>query len=194
MTEFSKFKLLISDLSMDFTIYHQLFSKEKDIEVLNKFNYIIFSNYQKCLLESIYSKISRLLDPAKTHNNKNLSFSYFIEKFSLSDDKEIMDKLDEIEKVYKETNLKKYRDKVLSHNDVKLATAESVFKLDLTINEVNLFLSSLRDLCCLIDYKSGGSELRYSISPYITLPRDLDGSSFIRGLKAAYDKPFKRKI
>lgn len=187
MKQFEAFKFLISDLSKDFTIYHQLFSEAESIKVLNEFNSLIFGNYQKCLLDSIYTKISRALDPAETRfkggSNSNLSFQYFIKKFSLINEEDVLKKLKAINKIFKDSNLKHYRNKVLAHNDVELVEGKNSFKVELDLKKVEKLITEFWSLYCSIDYGAGHREMPYTIIPHITLPREKDGYSFVSTLK-----------
>jgi hypothetical protein len=185
MEAIRKFEDLLFDLSNDFTIYSQLFSDDEAVEVLNDFNSLIFGNYQKVLITSILSKIARLLDPATTGKDKipNLSLGYFIKKYDLGNDPEVRDELSYIKEFYKNSNLKIYRNKVLSHNDATLAYKGESIILKLETPDVESLISFIGNLFYLIKYKSGVSEVNAAIDPMVTLPFDKDGVAFIYKLK-----------
>jgi hypothetical protein len=192
MEAMSKFEDLLFDLSNDFTIYTQLFTEDESVEVLNDFSPLIFGNYQKVLIASIFSKIARLLDPAKTGKDKNLSLDYFVEKYELLEEKEVIDELSYIKDFYKNSNLKKYRNKVLSHNDASLAYRGESISLKIEAPDVESLIELIGNLFFLIKYKSGVSDVNAAIDPLITLPFDKDGAAFIHKLKLAYNKPIKQ--
>jgi hypothetical protein len=188
MEAMSKFEDLLFDLSNDFTIYTQLFTEDESVEVLNDFNPLIFGNYQKVLIVSIFSKIARLLDPAKTGKDKNLSLDYFVEKYELNEEQDVIDELSYIKNFYKNSNLKKYRNKVLSHNDASLALRGESISLKVEAPDVESMIELIGNLFFLIKYKSGVSDVNRAIDPLITLPFDKDGVAFIHKLKLAYNK------
>jgi hypothetical protein len=178
-----KFEGLLFDLSNDFTIYIQLFSEDDSVEVLNGFNSLIFGNYQKVLITSIFSKIARILDPARTGKDENLSLAYFIEKYRLQGDPEIKVEFENIKELYKNSNLKKYRNKVLSHNDASLAYRGESISLKMEVPDVEDLISFIGNLFCLIKYKAGVSNVNAAMDPLVTLPFDKNGAAFINKLK-----------
>ncbi|MDI5833144.1 MULTISPECIES: hypothetical protein [Shewanella] len=188
MEAIRKFEDLLFDLSNDFTIYTQLFTEDDSVEVLNDFNPLIFGNYQKVLITSIFSKIARLLDPARIGKDKNLSLAYFIEKYHLQDDSEIKEEFEYIKEFYKNSNLKKYRNKVLSHNDASLAYRGESISIKIEAPDVEALISYIGNLFYLIKYKSGVSNVNAAIDPLVTLPFDKNGAAFIHKLKHAYNK------
>lgn len=185
MEAIGKFEDLLFDLSNDFTIYSQLFTEDHSVKVLNEFNPLIFGNYQKVLISSILSKVARLLDPATTGRDRapNLSLAYFIEKYRLQDDPEVKGEFEYIKDFYKNSNLKTYRNKVLSHNDAALAYKGESISLKLEAPDVESLIGFIGDLFFLIKYKSGISAVNAAIDPLVTLPFDKDGSAFINKLK-----------
>ncbi|MGL5339162.1 MAG: hypothetical protein ACRDAR_10805 [Aeromonas veronii] len=176
-------KNLLADISTDLTYYRQIFGSEENVSVLKSVSDWVFANYQKCLINSIYSKLSRLLDPKSSCGSDNLSFAYVIDTFSLASDSEVNDSLSIIKDIYKSSGLKKYRDKVLSHNDAHIVLCGS--KCDVNFNDDSLgeFLTRLWDLFCLLQYKTGLEDSIVKYSSEILIPAEMDGITFVQKLK-----------
>ena len=182
MESVEKLKNLLADVSTDLTFYNQIFGDAEKVEILREFSDWIFSNYQSCLSDTIFSKLSKLLDPAKSFGFDNLSFKYVIENRCISDDEDIKIAKDKLEAIFVDSGLQNYRNKVLAHNDalsIKNATNHSVcFE-----HGIEDFLSSMWHLFALIQFKSG---IESELSEYgtgIIIPPDMDGETFLLKLK-----------
>jgi hypothetical protein len=177
-----KLKWLLSDVSTDLTFYNQIFGKTEDVQVLKEFSDWVFSNYQRCLTDSIFSKLSKLLDPDKTCGLNNLSFSYVIKKHSLSKDLDIKNSLSEIQSIYKTSGLKKYRNKVLAHNDstsIENAHQNTIF----FENGIEVFLSKMWDLFALLEFKTGLKSIIPKYGTGIIIPAEMGGETFLLKLR-----------
>ncbi len=185
MQECEKFENLLFDLSNDLTIYKQLFSSEESITTLNSFNSLIFGNYQKCLVNSIFSTIARLLDPSTTgrSRNSNLSLAYLVEKLSLGENTKVIGELTEIESIFSSSGLKKYRNKVLSHNDAKTALRGQSLSINIDTSELEDLVERIGNLYFTMKYFGGLDEANRALDPLVTLPFDKNGASFIDKLK-----------
>lgn len=185
MRECEKLEDLLFDLSNDLTIYRQLFSNEDSIATLNRFNSLIFGNYQKCLVNSIFSKIARLLDPPATGSSKNsnLSLPYLIERLSLEENAEVAGELEEVKCIFSSSGLKKYRNKILSHNDAKTAFQGESLSINLDASELESLVERIGNLYFTIKYAAGLEDVDRSLDPLVTLPFDKNGPAFISKLK-----------
>lgn len=182
MKSVDKLKGLLADVSTDLTFYNQIFGSDENVETLREFSDWVFSNYQRCLTDTIFSKLAKLLDPDKTCGSNNLSFPYVIKKVSLSEDEEINNLLNRIKAIYVDSGLKKYRNKVLAHNDaisIKNETGHAIF----FENGIDDFLSTMWDLFALIQYKSGKESVIPKYGTGIIIPAEMDGETFLLMLK-----------
>lgn len=185
MKECEKFEYLLFDLSNDLTIYRQLFSNEESIATLNSFNSLIFGNYQKCLVNSIFSNIARLLDPPATGSstNSNLSLPYLVERLSLGENAKVISELEKIKSIFSSSGLKKYRNKVLSHNDAKTAILGQSLSINIDASELEDLVERIGNLYFTMKYYGGLEEADKALDPLVTLPFDKNGASFISKLK-----------
>ncbi|MCE3218979.1 hypothetical protein G5C64_09035 [Vibrio diabolicus] len=53
------FKKKLSDVSLNFTVYTELFDSPEAVEAMNQFHPFIFGNYQKCLVRISVIAIAR---------------------------------------------------------------------------------------------------------------------------------------
>ena len=104
--EIERIKYLLSELSVDLTLYSQLYGLEEAVEVLNQFNGLVFGRLQHCLIERIFIEFAKLMDKGKMGKNENLSLEYIIKKNNLENDQAVIDRYDEIKDMYKKTILR----------------------------------------------------------------------------------------
>lgn len=176
-------KKLLADISTDLTYYRQIFGSDENVSVLRSVSDWVFANYQKCLINTIYSKLSRLLDPKSSCSSDNLSFSYVIDTLSLAHDSEINDSFSIIKEIYESSGLKEYRNKVLSHNDAHIVLCGSKFGVNFNDDSLDEFLTRLWDLFCLLQYKAGLEDSIVKYSNEILIPAEMDGITFVQKLK-----------
>jgi hypothetical protein len=179
----AKLKKLLADISTDLTFYRQIFGSDENVLVLRSVSNWVFANYQQCLVDAIYYKLSRLLDPKSSCGSDNLSFAYIIDTYSLSDDSQINDSLSAIKNRYESSGLKNYRNKVLSHNDAHIVLTGSQCRVDFNDEALDQFLASLWDLFGLLQYKTGEKDSILKYSTEVLMPAEMDGETFVLKLK-----------
>jgi len=183
LTSLHNLKNILADVSTDLTYYRQIFGSDENVSVLRDFSDWVFSNYQQCLINNIYSKLARLLDPKSSCGIDNLSFEYIINTCSLSDDPEIEESRVAINVKYESSGLKNYRNKVLSHNDAHTVLSGSQCGVNFNDETLDEFLSSLWDLFGLLQYKTGQEDSVPKYSTEIIMPAEMDGETFVLKLK-----------
>ena len=94
--ELDRIKFMLSDLATDMTLYSQMFGPKESVDVLNKFNGLVFGRLQYCLIDRIFLGFAKFMDPAESgfrgRKNENLSLKYLIQKYKLSDDPDVKEK------------------------------------------------------------------------------------------------------
>ncbi|MFT6908211.1 MAG: hypothetical protein ACJAS1_004905 [Oleiphilaceae bacterium] len=180
--DIDRLKRLLSELSIDITLYSQLYGPEESVSVLNHFNGLVFGRLQYCLIDRIFIEFAKLMDKEKMCGNENLSFLYIIKKYDLESDSEISHKHTNIVKIYKETNIPNYRNKELSHNDLQTKLGSTKVDVTITPKGAHELLNSMFSLVNEIEYKLGRTTHKVGKSSYISLPREKDGLSFIAKL------------
>ncbi|MEJ6079673.1 hypothetical protein MT391_14210 [Vibrio sp. 1-Bac 57] len=177
-----KMQRVIADLATEFTLYNQLFVNPNAIELLNKTAPMVFSSYQRSLLNTIYMGISRILDPAKNGrgNDSNLSFKFLVEELALTDHKELSELLANTLETFTSTGLKKYRNKVMSHNDLRTINNKTQH-LSLNYDGLTLLMKQLWQLLDMIRYAVGETDVLMTTGTEIIMYDD--GDSLLGNLR-----------
>ncbi|MEZ8731264.1 hypothetical protein AB6D70_11875 [Vibrio splendidus] len=179
--DIEKIKHILSNLNTDLTLYKQLYMQEDSQEILNGTGVLVFSRFQSCLLDSIYLAISRLLDPAKNRKDKNLSFNLLIADLNLSEEPDVSKLLEKAQGIFKDSKVKEYRNKVLSHNDYS-SQAKVVF-YPFNTDLISSILSSFWELLIQIEYKVGVIESPYTMGLETILRGDICGEALLCKLR-----------
>jgi hypothetical protein len=177
------FKKKLSDVSLNFTVYTELFDSPEAVEAMNQFHPFIFGNYQKCLVDVLYLELTKLIDPQGKSGSKNLSFEFMIAKTSDEHQNELISDLTELSKLFEEVNLKKYRNKLLAHNDVSTLRGNKVLELEVTVSKLEIILNSSWALFGKIEYYLGITDRPYQTSSYIKLPTGSSVEEFVGKIK-----------
>ncbi|MFB2718439.1 AbiU2 domain-containing protein [Shewanella xiamenensis] len=176
------FKNRLSDISLNFTVYSELFDNTHSIETLNNFHSFIFGNYQKCLVDALYLEVAKLFDP-KGDKDKNLSFSYLISLTNDNNHAELNKDFEELCTLFESSNLKKYRNKLLAHNDLKAIQGIKAAKPEVTTETLEVLLKRCWSLFGKIEYALGITDRAYQTSPHILLPTGTGIDEFITKLQ-----------
>ncbi|ATG79761.1 MULTISPECIES: AbiU2 domain-containing protein [unclassified Pseudoalteromonas] len=167
-----------SNLCVDLTLYSELFTEEHSISVLNKFNPLVFSRIQKAYIEKLCLSIACLLDPAETGKNKNLSLARIIKQCECPGLDEKQKKLQEL---YVSTGIKKWRQKLLAHNDLGTLMGRKTLDLKFEHDDVEYILELIQEIFNDISDPTVHTDIK------VTLPFDQNGKAFINKLKQSLE-------
>ena len=176
------FKSRLSDISLNFTVYSELFDNTHSVSTLNNFHSFVFGNYQKCLVDALYLEIAKLFDP-KGNKDKNLSFLYIISLTNDNNQAELKENFEELCTLFKSSNLKTYRNKLLAHNDLKAIQGVKAAKPEVTTETLEILLEQCWSLFGKIEYALGITDRAYQASPHIQLPTGTGIDEFITKLQ-----------
>ncbi|MDO6446253.1 hypothetical protein Q4493_10765 [Colwellia sp. 1_MG-2023] len=176
------FKSRLSDISLNFTVYSELFDNTHSVNTLNNFHSFVFGNYQKCLVDALYLEIAKLFDP-KGKKDKNLSFLYLISLTNDINHAELKENFEELCILFKSSNLKAYRNKLLAHNDLKAIQGVRAAKPEVTTETLKVLLERCWSLFGKIEYALGITDRAYQTSPHILLPTGTGIDEFITKLQ-----------
>ena len=177
------FKSRLSDISLNFTVYSELFDNIDSVNTLNSFHSFVFGNYQKCLVDALYLEIAKLFDP-KGKKDKNLSFLYLISLTNNDIHPELEGDFEELNTLFKTSNLKAYRNKLLAHNDLKAIQGVRAAKPEVTTETLQGLLERSWSLFGKIECALGITDRAYQTSPYIQLPTGTGIDEFITKLQS----------
>jgi hypothetical protein len=173
---------VVADVATEFTLYTQLFVMPDTIDLLNKTASMVFSSYQRSLLNTIYISISRILDPATSGRDKdsNLSFKFIISELELTENKELSELLSNTQQLFVSTGLKKYRNKVISHNDLRTINNKTQH-LSLNYDDLTLLIKNLWALLDMIRFVSGETDVLVTTGTEIIMYDD--GHNLLNNLR-----------
>ncbi|WP_166372245.1 hypothetical protein [Psychromonas sp. SA13A] len=178
INEIGLFKNYFVALCTDLTIYKQLFSDVNSIQILNEFSPVIFGRLQSSYLERICLKIACLLDPATSGRdgvNKNMTLRRFTE---LCNSNELNSLVIELESFYESTGIKKWRNKVLAHTDLKAAMGQLDFELKFEVADLENIVIFIQEIIDLIEDPTTTSDTR------VKLPNGNDVYTFLEKLNS----------
>ncbi|WP_414681210.1 hypothetical protein [Marinomonas sp. 2405UD66-6] len=176
--ELDVIKGYFSNLCTDLTLYSELFTSKETVDVLNEFNSLVFSRVQKAYIEKLCLSIACLLDPAETGKNKNLSLARIIEQ---CDCHELRDKEEQLKNLYTSTGIKKWRQKLLAHNDLSTLMGRKPLEIKFEYEDIENILELIQEI---FDYIS---DPRVHTDIKVVLPYDKNGRAFVRKLQASLD-------
>lgn len=162
------------NLCVDLTLYGELFSSEENIEVLNEFNSLVFSRLQRIYIENICLSISCLLDPANTGSNKNLSLAYIVKQCDCTD---LESKLYELQTLYESTGIKRWRQKMLAHNDLNTLMGKTNLDLTFEGEDIEDIVVRIQEILDDISNPNVCTDVK------VVLPPEKNGSAFIQRLR-----------
>jgi hypothetical protein len=136
-------------LFVEFIYYANLFGKDRErVELLNWAAPVFFRVVQDQLFDTILLRISRLTDPPKSGSNTNLS----IRQFPRLVDDDVKDDVRELIALALESAqfARERRNKVISHNDLELATSSGAAKPSGSIIQMRAAIRSIHEPIRLI--------------------------------------------
>ncbi|EGQ9468438.1 hypothetical protein J7G21_004144 [Vibrio parahaemolyticus] len=174
--EFEVLKEYFLNLCTDLTLYSELFTIQESLDVLHKFNPLVFSHIQKAYLEKLCLSIACLLDQAETGKNKNLSLARIIKQ---CDCPNLDAKFQELKELYASTGIKEWRRKLLAHNDLQTLMGTKPLNLKFEHDDIENIMELIQEIIDDI------SDPKVSTDIKVVLPRDQDSSAFIYKLQCA---------
>ncbi|QFT36145.1 MULTISPECIES: AbiU2 domain-containing protein [unclassified Vibrio] len=132
MNEFYRLEKMIAEIQTKVELYQELFGSEESVKALNHSFPECFSNIQESLFFEIVCRTSALFDPAATRSDNNLTLDYLVTLSGGSYSKDLHLTLESIKLDFKTTGLKKIRNKLYAHNDLKSYMGKRTF-----VNEIS---------------------------------------------------------
>ena len=112
--------LEVRNLHFKWKFFSQLFTDPNRVAILNATAASLFQSIEDSMLSDILLSIARLTDPPKSFKQENLSFENLIQEMPDSSLRtEVVNLLSQIKE--KTKDIKTWRDKKLSHNDLQKA-------------------------------------------------------------------------
>lgn len=176
--ELAVIKSYFVGLCTDLTLYSELFTSQESVDVLNKFNSLVFSHIQKAYIEKLCLSIACLLDPAETGKNENLSLARIIKQTNCP---ELDDKLNQLKGLYESTGIKQWRQKLLAHNDLSTLMGTKPLSIRFEHDDIEIIIGLIQEIFDDISDPTVHTDIK------VVLPYDRNGNAFIRKLRCALD-------
>jgi len=121
MNELDRFLQEITRVQKQTHIYNEMFCSTASVDILNKISPSVFGAFQYSLNHEIILSIARLFD-CEAYTNSKVNIEYLSQrnlskKYSTHINEKAKKHKDNTTKIWKELNIKDYRDIVLAHND-----------------------------------------------------------------------------
>jgi hypothetical protein len=179
MKQVALFKNKLSDISLNFTVYRKLFDDKDAVNTMNNFHSLVFGNYQKCLVDTLYLEIAKLFDRGTNQQNINLSFQYLISRTVGKFHPELNMDFQKLKSLFEASNLKTYRNKLLAHNDLKTIINSKVARPVVTGEALKVIVDEAWALFGKIEHYLGITDRTYVTSSEIRLPTGSGIDEFI---------------
>ncbi len=173
-----------ANLCLDLTLYSELFTEARSINVLNEFSPLVFSRIEKAYIEKLCLSLTCLLDPEQTGKNENLSLERVITQCECP---ELNEKYKELFERYESTGIKSWRNKLLTHNDLDTLMGKKPLELKFDHDDIEYILKLIQEIFNDISDPTVHTDIK------VILPFDQDGKAFIIKLELLLKmKPNKR--
>lgn len=184
LAELSRYNSYISDIRREVQLYEQLYCLSASTEILNRNITPVFSIIQKSMFISILTRVSAVFDSKSLGSNENLSLDFIEHKYRTYANEALRSEFDELKGRYQALNIKKYRNKLIAHNDLATVFGESSVSHTIKDGDIMSLLKATHKFCInLCKCLPGGIETVLSVEPWQLKPGD-DGLELLRRLQA----------
>ena len=179
MNEFYRAEKLISELQKEVGLYQELYGSDNSREALKNSFEEPFAIFQRAMFFEIVCRISALFDPETTRKDKNLTLDHLASLCSDSLSKDLYLKVESVKYDFQKMGIKKLRNKMFAHNDVKAHMGKLRFTTDISYESVTTLLSALFSVVRLLGIESKMVDPDQIIVRDIKLPKGRDGASLV---------------
>lgn len=184
LAELSRYNSYISDIRREVQLYEQLYCLSASTEILNRNITPVFSIIQKSMFISILTRVSAVFDSKSLGSNENLSLDFLEHKYRTYANEALRSEFDELKGRYQALNIKKYRNKLIAHNDLATVFGESSVSHTIKDGDIMSLLKATHKFCInLCKCLPGCIETVLSVEPWQLKPGD-DGLELLRRLQA----------
>lgn len=163
------FEQLVAELCHDFTVYSGMFGNEEQREATYKLGRDVILIVERAMLTQICLRYSALIhDKWNKKGEEVVSLKQLIQPLNSAS---LNSKLTEMEEFYNKSNLKRYRNKVIAHNDLKVFQRRNSNIPKLTTEQIEQQLHILNE--CL-NYLKDRQEVSTDIIVQLSFGEGLD--------------------
>ena len=152
----SHFNRLLSEV----VVFKSLYSNREAFELIGSHLHDLFANIQRPLIDSIVLCICRMLDPAETCGNKNITF-YYLARIIPRDQAALLSKLNTLKAEI--SPLRELRNKIVGHSDLLAHTNDVIKYTGASHDEIFETLPKITDILNFCSTIVRGSEIPYQV-------------------------------
>ncbi len=210
MIELHKIGFLVDQLRQTVVLFEELYGSKETVATLNRTSVQSFSLIRSALLYEIIMRISSLLDPAETMGSDNLTFDRLLVRmdesvqselrnfFLCNKDESTKDELTskisllesfkceiiELHALYKQTNLKKYRNKLGAHLDVDFVLGKKQLDVKIDFQSLSEILNKMIAIIAKAGSLYNGQDKDQFLHRKTKMPDTAGGKLLIQKLKS----------
>lgn len=182
----------VVQLRVRWKIYCQLFdSGPANIELLNKSGSLVFSLFQKLILDDVIMSLSRLTDPKESCGNENASILNLVEKakecLSETACAGVKDSIKELDKHV--LKFRKHRHKRLAHADLNHKLDKSALA-SINHDELEKAMKTLQEIFTKVATEAGSWKI-YNPDYNVIIANGCGGDSLLKVLKRGHSNETK---
>lgn len=184
LAELSRYKSYISDIRREVQLYEQLYCFSTSTEILNRNITSVFSIIQKSMFISILTRVSAVFDSKSLGSNENLSLDFLEHKYRSYASDALLFEFSELKGRYEALNIKKYRNKLIAHNDLATVLGGACVSHTIKDGDIMNLLKDTHKFCIhLCEGLPGGIETVLIVEPWGLKTGD-DGVELLRRLES----------
>lgn len=183
--KFYKFEILINDLQKEVSLYQELFGNSETVGFLNKTCPNAFAIFQKSMFFEIICRLSAIFDPSKTGRDSNLTLDYLMECVEGKVSKDTFLEVESVKYDFKKTGVKKFRNKVYGHFDLKFYLGKGNLETDITYEGISELLKSLAHVVRKLGIESGKIDPEQQIYRNTTVHEGSNGKALLKILRGS---------
>ncbi len=185
MNEFYLIEKRVSEVLRKVEFYQELYGSKDSTSVLNSTLPECFSLMQESMFFEIVCRICAVFDRAETGGSKNLTIDHLIQESGSAYTKAIHLELEDIKLDFKNSGLKKIRNKLYAHNDLNVYLKKTKFTTSVSYDFLKSLLIRVFNIVRKLGLDSGRVLRNQTILRETKLPNRRNGNTLIEILKNA---------
>ncbi len=180
LTEISRLKSYFTDIQREVQLYEQLYCSQESLAVMNKTLTPVFLILKRSMFISILTRVSAVFDSKSFGVDPNLCLAFLEDKYREHLSGETISKFQALNDKYKSLNIKKFRNKLIAHNDFAAVFNPGAVTHTIKQGDIDGLLVEAREFCVsLCQDLPGGIDTIFQVMPWQLQPGN-DGKELIR--------------
>lgn len=185
MNEFYLIEERVAEVLRKIELYQELYGSKDSTSVLNSTFPECFSLIQESMFFEIVCRICAVFDPAETGGSKNLTIAHLVQESGSAYTDNIHLELESIRLDFKNSGLRKVRNKIYAHNDLNVYLKRTKFTTSVSYEFLKSLLLRVFKVVRKLGLASGRILRNQTIIRETKLPNRRNGTTLIDTLKNA---------